>query len=78
MKRLSLRQETEDHNLRWQRFHEWEQTEAAAERDPARLIADLGFLLSWIPKEEILRDPDPEKTGVRSMFAALGRLRSSP
>ena len=74
---MSLREQIREQSRFWQRFHEWEDAEPRSERDPARIVADLGAVLDWIPKETRLADPDPEKLGVRAMFAALSCLRSS-
>ena len=71
---MSLREGLEDQRRAWQRFHAWEAAEPPAERDPARIIADLGAILDWIPLATRLEDPDPQKLGVRKMVDALSRL----
>ena len=72
---MTLREQIEAQNLAWQRFHEWESTEAPPSLDAAHVIADLGAILSWISPEERMLDPDPEKHGVRKMFEVLRLIR---
>jgi hypothetical protein len=51
---------------------------AAPERDPAQILADLGAILRWIPEEDRLHDPDPEKRGVQVLRAAYAVLNRRP
>jgi hypothetical protein len=71
---VTLHEQIEEQNRNWRRFHEWEVQEPLVERSASSIISDLGTILSWIPKEVRLVDPDPGKTGVRKMFEALSRL----
>jgi hypothetical protein len=68
---MGLRQQWEERERQWRDFHAWEAENPAAERDPSALLADLSFLLRFVPGEEILNDPDPEKVGIGKMRAAL-------
>jgi hypothetical protein len=68
---VTLREQMEEQNRAWRRFHEWESQQPLPERDAASIISDLGTILDWIPKEVRLEDPDPEKKGVQKMIAAL-------
>jgi hypothetical protein len=61
----------------WREFHRWEAGEPRQEREPERIISDLGAILDWIPAPSRLHDADPEKTGVHRMFDALSRLSRS-
>jgi hypothetical protein len=74
---VTLRDQLEEHNRAWQRFHEWEKSEPLAERDAGRIISDLGTILDRMPIEARLHDPDPQKLGVRKMLDLLGRLGAS-
>jgi len=74
---VSLRTQLEKSAEAWQRFHDWEAQELPQERSAERIIADLGAILSWIPAETRLVDPDPEKTGVQGMHRALARMNHS-
>lgn len=68
---MGLRQQLEDRERQWQAFHRWEAENLPAEREPSAVLADLSFLLRFVPAEEILKDPDPEKLGIRQMRAAM-------
>lgn len=71
---MTLREQIEEQNRQWRRFHVWESTQPREEREAARLIADVGTILAWMPEDVRLSDPDPEKTGVRKMHEALRKL----
>ena len=60
----------------WDEFHRWESEQPSIEREPARIIADLGAIWSWLPTDVRLLDPDPEKVGIQKMRAALALIRS--
>ena len=72
---MSTREQWELRRQQWERFNRWEAEQPPIERDPADIIADLGTLLSWLPAEERLRDPDPEKIGIQKMRAALALIK---
>jgi len=71
---VTLREQWEQHEQAWRRFHQWEAAEPAVEREAGRLISDLGAILDWMPADARLLDPDPEKLGVRKMREALAAL----
>lgn len=68
---MTLKERYELRQQQWNEFHRWEREQPRFEREPARIIADLGAILSWLPAEVRLRDPDPEKIGIQIMRAAL-------
>lgn len=68
---MTLKERYELRQQQWNEFHRWEREQPHFEREPARIIADLGAILSWLPAEVRLRDPDPEKIGIQIMRAAL-------
>jgi len=74
---MSTREQWELRRRQWEAFNRWEAEQAPIERDPADIIADLGTLLSWLPAEERLHDPDPEKIGIQKMRAALALISQS-
>ena len=68
---MTLREQIEDFRRRMALFNEWEAAQPPVERSSAAIIADLGFVLSFISREERLRDPDPEKLGIQRMHAGM-------
>jgi hypothetical protein len=60
---------------RWRIFNQWERDHPTPRREAAEVVADLGMLLSWVSVEDRLTDPDPGKSGVRKMIAALATLK---
>jgi len=70
---MTLKEQLEQRQRQWDAFHRWEEQQPPLERDAAEILADLGAILEWIPEEDRLRDPDPEKRGVQVLFAA-GRI----
>ena len=68
------KEEIEQYRRRFEEFNDWEARQPPTERSPAAILADLGFLLSLVPEEERLRDPDPEKLGIQRMRAMLARV----
>ncbi len=68
---MTLKEQYAFRQLQWDEFHRWESEQPLIERDPARIIADLGTIWSWLPPDVRLHDPDPEKTGIQKMRAAL-------
>ena len=72
----TLREQVEERQRQWAEFHRWEARQPPLEREPARILADLGTIWSWLPPEVRAEDPDPQKRGVQAMHAALSRLAS--
>lgn len=72
---MTLREQLERRNLQWRSFNEWEDAQPPAAREASAVLADLGALLSWFPAEVRHRDPDPDKTGIEKMRAALSLLQ---
>jgi hypothetical protein len=57
-----------------ERRRQWDEQQPPEERDAARILEDVGAIVSWIPEEERLRDPDPEKRGIQILRAACAVL----
>jgi hypothetical protein len=75
---VTLREQWEQREQAWRRFHQWEAAEPAVGRDASRIISDLGAILDWMPADARLVDPDPKKLGVRKMLkGACGLERSA-
>ena len=72
---MTLKEQLELRQRQWDAFHCWEEQQPPLERDAGEVLADLSAILDWIPEEDRLRDPDPEKRGVEVLFAA-GRILS--
>jgi hypothetical protein len=64
---MGARAEYEERRRQWEAFHRWEAEQRPAERDPARILADLGAVLRWLPADVRRADPDPEKLGIRAL-----------
>ena len=71
----TLREQFEERERQWKEFHRWEAQQPPLEREPARILADLRTIWSWLPPEVRVEDPDPEKRGVQAMHAALSHLK---
>jgi hypothetical protein len=71
---MTMKEQFELRQRQWDEFHRWESQQPPIERAPEDIIADLGAILSWLPASERLRDPDPEKTGIQKMRAALALI----
>ncbi len=74
-KPATLREQFKERERQWAEFHRWEAQQPPLERKPARILADLGTIWSWLPPEVRAEDPDPEKRGVQTMHAALSHLK---
>ena len=72
---MTLKEQYEMRQRQWDEFHRWESRQPVVERTSENIIADLGAILSWLPGEERLRDPDPEKIGIQKMQAALALIK---
>jgi hypothetical protein len=70
---VTLKEQIESFRSRMAAFNQWESEQPAAERSPAAILADLGFLLTLASAEDRLRDPNPEKLGIQRMRALLAR-----
>ena len=68
------REAFQERERRWREFHRWEAEHPSAEREPAKVLADLGAVLSWLPAEVLAADPDPEKAGIQAMKGALQKV----
>jgi hypothetical protein len=55
-------------------FQRWKDDHPTPPREFSAVLADLSWLLGFIPPVERRRDPDPEKLGIQRMRAALGKL----
>jgi len=75
---MTLKEQIEQRRRQWEAFNRWEEQQPPLERDPAQILADLGAILRWIPQEDRLRDPDPEKRGVQILLAACAVLNRRP
>ncbi len=69
-----LREQVAERERQRAEFRRWEAQQPPLEREPARILADLGTIWSWLPPEVRAEDPDPEKRGVQAMHAALSHL----
>ena len=65
------KEEIDQYRRRFDAFNAWEAEQLPVDRSPAAILADLGFLLSFVSEEERLRDPDPEKVGIQRLRAIL-------
>ena len=72
---MITRAEWELRRQQWAEFNRWEAQQPLMERAPDDILADLGTIWSWLPTEVRERDPDPQKTGIQKMSAALAMLR---
>lgn len=73
-----MREQYEERGRQWAAFHRWEAEQVPVERTPAAILADLGAIREWLPREARLADPDTEKLGIQTMrrgLALLGRAR---
>ena len=70
----TLREQVAERQRQWEEFHRWEAQQPPLEREPARILADLGTIWSWLPPEVRAEDLDPEKRGVQALHAALSHL----
>jgi hypothetical protein len=75
MRIVTLREQLEERKLQWRSFNEWDEAQPLVTREPAAILADLGTILSWLPREVRLEDPDPDKNGIEKMRAGLALLR---
>ena len=75
---MTLREQLEIRKQQWEAFNRWEEEQPQVEREPGKILADLGAIWSWLPREVREHDPDPEKIGIQKMqssaSAALSRV----
>jgi hypothetical protein len=74
---VTLREQLQERNRQWRLFHDWEAQQPLSSRDLSAILADLGGLLQWCPRELLSSDPDPNKHGIAKMRAALALLSRS-
>lgn len=72
---MSTREEWELRRQQWEAFNRWEAEQPPLERAPADILADLGTIWSWLPREVGEQDADPQKIGIQKMRAALALLK---
>jgi hypothetical protein len=70
---MTLKEQVEQYRRSLADFNRWEADNPPPVRSPDAILTDLGFLMNCMSKEEIMRDPDPEKLGIQSMRAKLAR-----
>jgi hypothetical protein len=75
---MTLKEQLVERRRQWEAFNRWEEQLPPVERDPARILADLGAILSWTPQEDRLLDPDPGKRGIQILRAACAALNRRP
>jgi len=75
---MTLREQLEIRKRQWEAFNRWEEEQPLTDREPARILADLGAIWSWIPEQDRLYDPDPEKRGIQILRAACAVLNRRP
>ena len=68
---LGFKEQVEQYHRCLAEFNRWEEWNPTPARSPEAVLADLGFLMSLVPREERRRDPDPEKLGIQKMRQAL-------
>ncbi|MCP5117944.1 MAG: hypothetical protein GY953_44575 [bacterium] len=71
---MSLREQWAERLRQWEAFRQWESRQPPRQVDSKTIVGDLGAIWAWFPEEVRRRDPDPEKTGVQRMRAALAIL----
>ena len=75
---MGTKEQLEQRRKQWAAFNRWEAEQIAPERTPAEIIADLGAILDWLPREVCMEDPDPQKRGIRKIREALAKLKTRP
>jgi hypothetical protein len=70
---MTLKEQVEQYRRSLAEFNRWEAENPPPARSPDAILADLGFLMSCVSREEIIRDPDPGKLGIQRMRAKLAR-----
>jgi hypothetical protein len=75
---MTLKEQLDERRRQWEAFNRWEEQLPPMERESAQILADLGAILSWIPREDRLLDPDPEKRGIQILRAAFAVFDRRP
>ena len=75
---MSTREQWELRRQQWEAFNRWEAEQPPIERDPGDILADLGAIWNWLPRDVREQDPDPEKIGIQKMRAALALIKPRP
>lgn len=75
---MSTREQWELRRKQWEAFNRWEAEQPPIERDPGDILADLGTIWNWLPREVREQDSDPEKIGIQKMRAALALIKPCP
>ncbi|MBI1785935.1 MAG: hypothetical protein HYR60_00010 [Acidobacteria bacterium] len=70
------REQLQERKRQFEEFNRWEAEQDEPVREPERILADVGTLLSWLPPDVRREDPDPEKRGVQKLRAMLAYLDS--
>ena len=68
---MTLKEQIDDSRRRTEAFNRWEAENLQPIRPAESVLADLSFLLTYVSPDEIRRDPDPEKLGIRNMRKKL-------
>ena len=71
---MTTREQYIERGRQWAAFHLWEAEQPPVERTPAAILADIGAIREWLPREARLVDPDTEKLGIQKMRRGLARL----
>ena len=74
MREMDLKQQWAERVRGLEAFNRWESRQPPRPVDSNTVIGDLGTIWAWLPEEVRRHDPDPNKTGVRHMRAALAIL----
>lgn len=74
---MTEREQYEERRRQWETFRCWEEQQPLVKRPPAALLADIGAIREWLPREARLVDPDPQKLGIQAMRRALASLGGS-
>ena len=73
---MTAREEIEARLRQWEEFNRWEAEQPPVERVSADILADLGAILDWAPREVLAEDSDPQKLGIQAMRRALAHIRA--
>jgi hypothetical protein len=71
---MTTKEQYDGRRRQWERFNRWESGQPLVERPAADIVADLGTILDWVPREARADDPDPQKLGIQAMRRALAHL----
>jgi hypothetical protein len=71
---MTAKEQYGERRRQWARFNRWESGQPLVERPAADIVAELGTILGWVPREARGEDPDAEKLGIQAMRRALAHL----